>query len=175
MTSKLHTKPTFNATSNNIDSKFITHITAIGKHSLLSILLTFFTLIASTKTAQAELVDLSNPEPVIQFSTQDASWLRSPRFENIPAYLNRYLIRCSYDQDGNVVEPCDKTDLEMVFSLRVDKQGSIKNITVIKSSGIKQVDAAFTREIKRASFKPFLIKGRAVKGNVTLPITFAAP
>ncbi|GAA0800191.1 energy transducer TonB [Psychrobacter piscatorii] len=170
MTYKLHTKPALHTVF-----YFLTNINSIGVYSMLVTLFAFSTITIGMTPAQAELIDLSNPEPVIQLSTRDASWLRSPRFENIPAYLNRYLIRCSYDQDGNVVKPCDKTDLEMAFLLQVDKQGSIKNITVIKSSGIKQVDAAFTREIKRASFKPFLIKGRAVKGNVTLPIAFAAP
>ena len=170
MTSKSHIKSIFNTVDNVISSS-----KNISRHSLLAFLFALFTCIASTTPAQAELVDLSNSEPVIKFSSRDASWLRAPRFENIPAYLNRYLIRCSYDQDGNVVKPCGKTDLKMVFSLRVDKQGSIKNIIVVESSGIKQVDAAFTREIKRARFKPFLIKGQSVEGSAVLPIVFSAP
>ena len=130
---------------------------------------------ASVTPAQAELVDLSNPEPVIQLSIRDASWRRPPKFENIPAYLNKYLTHCSYDQDGNIIRPCDRRDLKMFFSLRVDKQGSIKNVKVIESSGIKKIDNAFSRELKKARFKPFLRKGRAVEGNIDIPIVFTAP
>ncbi|WP_087042087.1 energy transducer TonB [Psychrobacter sp. JB385] len=170
MTSKLHTKPTFNATSNNIDSKFTTHITAIGKHSLLSILLTFFTLIASTKTAQAELVDLSNPEPVIQFSTQDASWLKQPEF-----YFREGSLRCSDSVTGEPIRVRSGQILEVTLSLLVDEQGSITHVNVRESSGNRCFDRKATRQVKTGIMKPFFIKGKKVTGRVTLPIKFKVP
>ncbi|WP_010201816.1 energy transducer TonB [Psychrobacter sp. PAMC 21119] len=160
--------------SNKTASHFLTNIKSIGAYGLLTTLFALLTITASITPAQAELVDLSNPEPVIQLSTQDASWRRPPKFENIPAYLNKYLTHCSYDQDGNIIRPCDRRDLKMFFSLRVDKQGSIRNVKVIESSGIKKIDDAFSRELKKARFKPFLRKGRAVEGNIDIPIVFTA-
>lgn len=167
MTRKLQTNLAF-----NIASYFLTNIKFLSAYSLLAILFALFTMTASMVPAQAELVDLSSPEPVIQLSTQDASWLKPPKFDRLVRSMNRYLINCPYDQDGNVIRPCERTGLEMVFSLRVDKQGSIQNVKVIKSSGKEVIDKKVARELYKARFKPFLIKGRAVEGNVTLPIEF---
>ena len=167
MTRKLHIKPAFNTVST-----FFTNIKPIGIYGLLAIFFALFTMTASMVPAQAELVDLSSPEPVIQLSTQDASWLKPPKFDRLVRSMNRYLINCSYDQDGNVIRPCERTDLEMVFSLRVDKQGSIQNVKVIKSSGKEVIDKKVARELYKARLKPFSRKGQAVEGNVTLPIEF---
>ena len=167
MTRKLQTNLAF-----NIASYFLTNIKFLSAYSLLAILFTLFTMTASMVPAQAELVDLSSPEPVIQLSTQDASWLKPPKFDRLVRSMNRYLINCSYDQDGNVIRPCERTDLEMVFSLRVDKQGSIQNVKVIKSSGKEVIDKKVARELYKARLKPFSRKGQAVEGNVTLPIEF---
>ena len=156
----------------NIASYFLTNIKFLSAYSLLAILFALFTMTASMVPAQAELVDLSSPEPVIQLSTQDASWLKPPKFDRLVRSMNRYLINCSYDQDGNVIRPCERTGLEMVFSLRVDKQGSIQNVKVIKSSGKEVIDKKVARELYKARLKPFSRKGQAVEGNVTLPIEF---
>lgn len=167
MTRKLQTNLAF-----NIASYFLTNIKFLSAYSLLAILFTLFTMTASMVPAQAELVDLSSPEPVIQLSTQDASWLKPPKFDRLVRSMNRYLINCSYDQDGNVIRPCERTGLEMFFSLRVDKQGSIQNVKVIKSSGKEVIDKKVARELYKARLKPFSRKGQAVEGNVTLPIEF---
>ncbi|MGP9691611.1 energy transducer TonB [Psychrobacter sp. AOP30-A2-5] len=167
MTHKSHTKLSFNTAST-----FFTNIKPIGIYGLLVTMFALFTMIVSTTPAQAEIVDLSSPEPIIQLSTLDASWLTPPKFDRLVRSMDRYLINCSYDQDGNVIRPCERTDLEMVFSLRVDKQGSIKNVKVIESSGVARIDKMAIRELYKARLKPFLIKGRAVEGNVTLPIEF---
>ena len=167
MTHKSHTKLSFNTAST-----FFTNIKPIGIYGLLVTMFALFTMIVSTTPAQAEIVDLSSPEPIIQLSTLDASWLTPPKFDRLVRSMDRYLINCSYDQDGNVIRPCERTDLEMVFSLRVDKQGSIQNVKVIKSSGKEVIDKKVARELYKARLKPFLIKGRAVEGNVTLPIEF---
>ena len=167
MTHKSHTKLSFNTAST-----FFTNIKPIGIYGLLVTMFALFTMIVSTTPAQAEIVDLSSPEPIIQFSTQDASWLTPPKFDRLVRSMDRYLINCSYDQDGNVIRPCERTDLEMVFSLRVDKQGSIQNVKVIKSSGKEVIDKKVARELYKARLKPFSRKGQAVEGNVTLPIEF---
>ncbi|MGM8937448.1 energy transducer TonB [Psychrobacter glaciei] len=72
------------------------------------------------------------------------------------------------------MKPCDRTDLKIVLSLRVDKQGSIENIKVIESSGVERIDKMAIRELYKARFKPFLKKGKAVMGNVDVPIVFTA-
>lgn len=167
MTSKLHIKPVFNTAFN-----LLTNIKAISTYSLLTSLLALFALTASITPAQAELVDLSDSESVIQFSTRDASWLRPPRFDRVTNSMHEYLTNCTYYMDGDDLIPCEKTVLKMVFSLHVDKQGSIKYIKVIESSGVEKIDRIFTREIYKARLKPFFIEGQAVEGRVTLPIEF---
>ena len=170
MTHKSHTKLSFNTAST-----FFTNIKPIGIYGLLVTMFALFTMIVSTTPAQAEIVDLSSPEPIIQLSTLDASWLTPPKFDRLVRSMDRYLINCSYDQDGNVIRPCERTDLEMVFSLRVDKQGSIQNVKVIKSSGKEVIDKKVARELYKARLKPFLREGKAVMGDVNVPIIFTAP
>ena len=170
MIRKLHTKLSFNTAST-----FFTNIKPIGIYGLLVTMFALFTMIVSTTPAQAEIVDLSSPEPIIQLSTLDASWLTPPKFDRLVRSMDRYLINCSYDQDGNVIRPCERTDLEMVFSLRVDKQGSIQNVKVIKSSGKEVIDKKVARELYKARLKPFLREGKAVMGDVNVPIIFTAP
>ena len=145
MTHKSHTKLSFNTAST-----FFTNIKPIGIYGLLVTMFALFTMIVSTTPTQAEIVDLSSPEPIIQLSTLDASWLTPPKFDRLVRSMDRYLINCSYDQDGNVIRPCERTDLEMVFSLRVDKQGSIQNVKVIKSSGKEVIDKKVARELYKA-------------------------
>ncbi|MGP9513244.1 energy transducer TonB [Psychrobacter sp. AOP5-GZ1-6] len=169
MTRKLHTKLDFKTTS-----PLLTNIKSIGANSLLVAMFGLFTMIVSTTPTQAELVDLSSPEPVIKFASQDASWLRPPNLDGLDRFTRSRLTDCSYDRYGNVIQ-CYRTDLKMVFSLRVDTQGSIRNVKVIKSSGITDIDRRVARELKRARFKPFLREGKAVEGRVDIPITFRAP
>ncbi len=169
MIRKLHIKPAFNTVST-----FFTNIKPIGVYGLLVTLFALFTMTASITPAQAELVDLSSPEPIIQFSIRDASWLRPPRFDRAIRHtsIDKYLIHCSYDEEGAVIKPCDRKDLTMIFSLYVDKEGNIKDIKLIESSGLKEVDSFFAKQIYKARLKPFSRKGQAVEGNVTLPIEF---
>ena len=163
--------------SNKTASHFLTNIKSISTYGLLTTLFALFTMTASMVPAQAELVDSSSPEPIIQLSTQDASWLTPPKFDRAIRHnpIGRYLIHCSYDENGAAIKPCDRTDLKIVLSLRVDKQGSIKNIKVIESSGVESIDKMTIRELYKARLKPFLIKGQAVVGDVNVPIVFTAP
>ena len=177
MTHTSHTKLAFNNIAyNKTASHFLTNIKPISTYSLLVALFAFFTITVSITPAQAELVDLFNPEPVIQLSTRDASWLKPPIFDRAIRHnpIDRYLIHCSYDEKGAAIKPCDRTDLKIVLSLRVDKQGSIENIKVIESSGVERIDKMAIRELYKARFKPFLKKGKAVMGNVDVPIVFTA-
>ena len=167
MISKLHTKLAFNTISN-----ITTHLKTIVKHGFLAIGLAFFTFIANTTIAHAELVDLSNPEPVIQLSTRDASWLRPPRFDRVARSMERYSTPLSINQHGNIIGPYDRKPFKMVFSLYVDKQGNIGEVKVIESSGVENIDSIFSTALKKARFKPFAIKGQLVNGRVTIPIVF---
>lgn len=166
MISKLHTKPIFNTLH-----KVIKHSKNITRQSLLTVLFTLFTCIVSTTTSQAELIDLSDSEPVIQASTRDAGWLRPPKFDRVHQHINQYLTPRSYDQDGNAIGPYKKI-FKMVFLLEVDKEGNIGDIKVIESSGMENIDSIFSTELKKARFKPFAAKGKAVNGKVTIPIVF---
>ena len=176
MTHKLHTKLALNhIASNDTASLFLSNIKSIGAYSLLVTMFALFTMTASITAAQAEIVDLSNPDPLIQFAGQDASWLRPPNFDQVVRSMDKRLINCTYYIDGDDLKPCGRRVFKMVFSLSVDKQGGIRNVKVIESSGMKTIDAAFARELKRARFKPFLIKGKAVEGMVEIPIVFTTP
>ncbi|MGO1742635.1 MAG: hypothetical protein ACTHYZ_00005, partial [Psychrobacter sp.] len=75
MISKLHIKPVFNTAFH-----LLTNIKAISTYSLLTSLLALFALTVSMTPVQAELVDLSDSEKVIQFSSRDANWLQPPKF-----------------------------------------------------------------------------------------------
>ena len=163
--------------SNKTASHFLTNIKSIGAYSLLVTMFALFTMTASITTAQAELVDLSSPEPVIKFASSEASWRRPPKFDRAIRHISmdRYLIHCSYDENGAAIKPCDRTDLKMVLSLRVDKQGSIKNVKVIESSGVERVDKMAINELYKARLKPFLREGKPVMGIVDVPIVFTAP
>ena len=73
MIRKLHIKPAFNTVST-----FFTNIKPISTYGLLTTLFALFTMTASMVPAQAELVDLSNREPVTQISISNANWVVRP-------------------------------------------------------------------------------------------------
>ncbi|MGP9688825.1 energy transducer TonB family protein [Psychrobacter sp. AOP22-C1-C5] len=152
MTSKLHTKHIFNTLH-----KFIKYSKNITRHSLLAVSFAFLTCIASTMTAQAELIDLSDSEPVIQLSTQDANWLIKPNFrinERCLRHLN------------------NRTELNALLSFMTDEQGKIISAEVIKSSGDACIDEMALKQIRRGQLKPLTFKGDKVKIRVTLPLKF---
>ena len=165
MNRKLHTKPTFNTTSH-----LLAKTKSLGVYGVFVTLSALFTM-----TAQAELVDLSNPEPVINFASREASWLKTPSFYKVVRSMDRGFTNCTYYIDGDDLKPCGPRVLKILFSLQVDKQGNIKDIRVIESSGVEKVDRMTIRELYKAQFKPFLIKGRPVEGRVTLPVEFQLP
>lgn len=149
--------------SQNLKSRIVMRNKIIDK--LISALLLSLAATASISTAQAELIDLSNAEPVIEFASRDAGWLRQPNFARFDHTFN-----CSYDE---AIEPCDK-ELKMVFGLKIDIESRIESVQILRSNGYKKVDAQFIRELSRSRFKPFIKNGQAVAGRVTLPVVFTS-
>lgn len=162
MISKLHIKPVFNTAFH-----LLTNIKAISTYSLLTSLLALFALTVSMTPAQAELVDLSDSEKVIQFSSRDANWLQPPKFS-----FNKRSVRCLDEETGEPVKIRREQKFEVTLGFQVDKQGEITKIYVEKSSGNKCFDRRAARQVQTGRLMPFLLKGKAVKGRASLPITF---
>lgn len=162
MTSKLHTKPIFN--------NVISHSKNIIKQNLLAVLFAFFTCIASTTTAQAELIDLSDSEPVIQLSTQDANWLKQPSFR-----LSERSLRCLDSETGEPVKVSSGQILAVSLKLLVNESGNITKVEIVESSGNRCLDSSAAYQVRTGLMKPFVIKGKKVAGQVTLPIKFEVP
>ena len=118
------------------------------------LMLCLATLIAP---AQAQLVDLSPSEPVARYAAEQASWRVKPNFSKIlrQVYLHH-----------------DQGQYEMLFALTVDKKGNVSSIEVLRSSGHDELDRLTMRELKRAELYPFKRKGKAVIGQVNIPIIY---
>ena len=158
MTHKSHTKLAFNhIASNKTASHFLSNIKSISTYSLLTTLFALFTITASMTPAQAELIDLSNPEPVTQVSISNAYWVKMPTF------------RIDYHCLNTV---STGANLTLLLDVSVDKQGKITSIKIIKSSGNRCLDRSAIQQAKRGRMKPFMIKGKAVRARFILPITY---
>ena len=155
MTRKLHTKLAFNK-----DSHFLSNIKSIGAYSLLVSFFALFTITVSITPAQAEIVDLSESEPVTQVSINNASWVKMPMFRIEPHCINTM---------------STGTKLNLLLDVSVDKQGKITSIKIIKSSGNRCLDRSAIQQAKRGRMKPFMIKGKAVRASFSLPIRFVVP
>ena len=155
MTSKLHTKPIFNKAFN-----LLTNIKAISAYSLLAGLFILFTLTTTMTPAQAELVDLSNREPVTQISISNANWVVRP--------ILRIESHCI-----NTMSTGDNLTLLLYGS--IDKQGKITRIQVKKSSGNQCLDENAIRQLRSGRMKPVMVKGKAVMASFSLPIIFTVP
>lgn len=162
MTSKLHTKPIFNTLH-----KAISPSKNISRHGLLAVLFAFFTCIVSTTTAQAELIDLSNSEPVIQFPMYQSYWSRIPSFK-----INEDSLICLKEETTEVISG---QILAVSLKLLVDESGNITKVEVVESSGNKCLDRSSVQQVKVGRFQPFMKNGKAVLAQVTLPIKFAIP
>ena len=155
MTRKLHTKLAFNK-----DSHFLSNIKSIGAYSLLVSFFALFTITVSITPAQAEIVDLSESEPVTQVSINNASWVKMPMFRIEPHCINTM---------------STGTKLNLLLDVSVDKQGKITSIKIIKSSGNRCLDRSAIQQAKRGRMKLFMIKGKAVRARFRLPIEYTAP
>ncbi|MGP4119022.1 energy transducer TonB [Psychrobacter aquimaris] len=150
-----------------------TTTTALKRHLKIRLRLTIISALTkamlvlsifSAHIANAEIADLSPAQPVIQFATSDAKWLRQPSFNN------RHIRALGGYCDPE--EPCKKKRVQMKFLLRVNQEGKVANITVLKSSGSDRIDSGFEKELRRSLFKPFRKDSKTVVGNVTIPIVF---
>lgn len=122
--------------------------------------------IFATHNANAELKDLSPTQPVIQFASSDAKWVHQPRFDS------RYIRNLGSRSHCDPEESCKSKRVEMEFLLKVNKEGKIENITVLKSSGSDKIDREFMRELRRSLLKPFRKDSKTVAGSVAVPIIF---
>ena len=155
--------------SNDTVSSFLSNIKSIGTYSLLVTMFALFTMTASITTAQAELVDLSSPEPVIKFASRDASWLKTPSFN-----FTRKHLHCLDKETGEPIKVVRGQKLEVLLGLLVDRQGKIVRVDVKETSGNRCFDISTARQIRSGLMRPFLFEGKAIRGKVDVPIVFIA-
>ena len=161
MTRKLNIKLAVNhIASNDTVFHFLTSIKSISAYGLLVTLFTLLTLSVSTMPAQAELVDLSNFEPVTQISISNANWVVRP--------ILRIESHCI-----NTMSTGDKLTLLLYGS--IDKQGKITRVQFKKSSGNQCLDENAIRQVRSGRMKPVMVKGKAVMASFSLPIIFTVP
>lgn len=134
-------------------------------------------LVATTlmTTAQAELTDLSSYEDTVEPTTAGAKWAQKPEFWRVMRHLSPSDFGCVYNDEEGFIESCEIDQFDMIFELWITKDGSVRRVQVIKSSGLDKIDKAFVSELRLARFTPFIDKGQAVEGLVTLPITYMNP
>ncbi len=60
----------------------------------------------------------------------------------------------------------------VTFEVLVSRSGAVKRITVLTSSGYKDLDAAAERALKRARFKPGTKDGKPIEALAVVPIQF---
>ena len=106
--------------------------------------------------AQAQLADLSS-EPIARYAAEQASWRVKPNFSKILRQVHHRH---------------DQSQYEVLLALTVDKKGSVSSIKVLRSSGHDELDRLTMRELKRAEFYPFKQNGKAVIGQVNIPIIY---
>ena len=143
-----------------------THLKANPRLTIISALTKALLLLSifASHSANAELADISPAQPIIQFATSDAKWLRQPSFNN------RHIRALGGHCDPE--EPCKSKRVQMEFLLTVNQEGKVANISVLKSSGSDRIDSEFEKELRRSLFKPFRKDSKTVVGNVTIPIAF---
>ena len=135
--------------------------------ALLAIILLSLIWSFSLSSARAELVYLLDSEPVIQFSSRNARWLQLPKLS-----FDRRSLRCLDEETGEPVKVSSEQKFEVILGFHVDEQGKITKTYIEKSSGNKCFDRRAARQVQTGRLMPFLFKGKAVRGRVSLPITF---
>ena len=96
----------------------------------------------------------------VNFTATNANWASAPSF-SFPARARRGA------RSGET--------FRVVLVLQVNKQGSIDNVSLVQSSGNAALDRDAQQQVLSGKFKPFTKNGVPVVGNVTLPISYAAP
>ncbi len=103
-------------------------------------------------------------------------WLIAPRF--MVADLAQYLLDSGFNNNGNNRINDNKSEKERVsiyFSLSVDAQGRIKEISTIRSSGNEKLDEAIKGDLLKARLKRFDKNGKSLAGIATLTLAIDSP
>ncbi|MES1964130.1 hypothetical protein M0N77_02130 [Psychrobacter sp. AH5] len=103
-------------------------------------------------------------------------WLIAPRF--MVADLAQYLLDSGFNNNGNNRINDNKSEKERVsiyFSLSVDAQGRIKEISTIISSGNEKLDEAIKGDLLKARLKRYDKNGKSLAGIATLTLAIDSP
>lgn len=103
-------------------------------------------------------------------------WLIAPRF--MVADLAQYLLDSGFNNNGNNRINDNNSEKERVsiyFSLSVDAQGRIKEISIIRSSGNEKLDEAIKSDLLKARLKRFDKNGKSLAGIATLTLAIDSP
>lgn len=114
---------------------------------------------ATREKANQQAAAAASNTPV-NFTATNANWASAPSF-SFPARARRGA------RSGET--------FRVVLVLQVNKQGSIVNVSLAQSSGNAALDRDAQQQVLSGKFKPFTKNGVPVVGNVTLPISYAAP
>ncbi len=114
-------------------------------------------LMLGMSSARADLIDLSNPESVIEYAISDANWLIKPDFSIDRRCLDRL-------EEGS--------ELDVLLTFLIDEQGKITQVKIIKSSGDTCIDRTVVRQAVTGRLKPWTLKGKTIKGRAILPLKF---
>lgn len=137
------------------------HIRHLVKSSLI-----LLSVITASTLVHAELIDNSKTVTMTEeqlkeyyahtFATRNVSWKVMPNFK-IPSNLYRRFRGGKY---------------ELILQSKVDKQGDIIDVKILKSSGEPKLDKAAMFAIKKARLYPFIKEGVPVPGIFVLPIEY---
>lgn len=102
-------------------------------------------------------------------------WLIAPRF--MVADLAQYLLDSGFNNNGNNHNNnnSEKERVSVYFSLSVDAQGRIKEISTIRSSGNEKLDEAIKSDLLKARLKRFDKNGKSLAGIATLTLAIDSP
>lgn len=114
---------------------------------------------AAERAAQQQAAAAASNAPA-NFTANNASWASKPRFE-FPRRAERS------------ARPGDT--LNVGLSLRVNKQGGIESVSLVRSSGNPTLDKEAQSQVRSGKFKPFTKDGVPRVGNVTFTVSYEVP
>ena len=95
----------------------------------------------------------------VSFGTSEASWRSPPRLD--------FLAKESSLRD--------KGNISVTAAITVDTKGNITNASISPSTGVRSVDNKIIRAIKKAKLTPFIRNGVAVRGTVSVSLSYVIP
>lgn len=111
---------------------------------------------ADAEAAAKKAAEAASDTPV-KFSASNADWLTMPRFE-VPSQVEQRA------KSGDT--------FEVVLLLRVNKQGKIERVRLVKSSGNATLDREAQRQVKSGRFRPFQKDNVTVVGDVNFTVGY---